>query len=88
MNNLLSQLLMKLAEKEVGEKELYAKIELLEILVFSIISVLDDNKINELTKKVEGVLAEVPQYKGEDAGLTIELLTRSINRFTTTSIKN
>ncbi|QTF07941.1 anti-adapter protein [Brenneria izadpanahii] len=88
MNNLLSQLLMKLAEKEVGEKELHAKVELLEILVFSIISVLDDNKINELTKKVESVLAEVSQHKDEDTCLTLELLTRGINRFTTTSIRN
>ncbi|MEC5320705.1 sigma-S stabilization anti-adapter protein IraP [Brenneria populi subsp. brevivirga] len=88
MNNLLSQLLMKLAEKEVGEKELNAKIELLETLVFSIISMLDDNQINELTKRVECVLAEEPQRGGDDACLTIELLTRSINRFTTTSIRN
>lgn len=88
MNNLLSQLLMKLAEKEVGEKELSAKIELLEILVFSIISMLDDEQINELTKKVECVLAEAPLHRGDDTCLTIELLNRSINRFTITSIRN
>ncbi|MCG8709208.1 anti-adapter protein [Brenneria sp. 4F2] len=88
MNNLLSQLLMKLAEKEVGEKELNAKVELLEVLVFSIISMLDDNQINELTKKVECVLADTPLSRGDDTCLTVELLTRSINRFTTTSIRN
>ncbi|RLM22264.1 anti-adapter protein [Brenneria alni] len=88
MNNLLSQLLIRLAEKEVGEKELHAKIESLEMLVFAIVSMLDDNEMNTLTKKVEGVLAEVTQSKGEDTYLAVELLTRNINRFTTTSLRN
>lgn len=88
MNNLLSQLLMKMAEKEVGEKELHAKLELLEIVIFSFISMLDDNKINELTEKVERALAETPQYKDGDTCLTVESLTRSINRFLTTSFRN
>ncbi|MCL2897110.1 sigma-S stabilization anti-adapter protein IraP [Brenneria tiliae] len=88
MNSLLSQLLIRLAEKEVGEKELHAKIESLEMLVFAIVSMLDDNKINELATKVKGVLAETTQRKGEDAYLAAELLSRNINRLMTTSLRN
>ncbi|MBJ7220375.1 MULTISPECIES: sigma-S stabilization anti-adapter protein IraP [unclassified Brenneria] len=88
MNSLLYQLLIRLAEKEVGEKELHAKIESLEMLVVAIVSMLDDEKINELTKKVQGVLAEATQSKGEDFCLAAELLTRNINRITSISIRD
>lgn len=76
MNNILSHLLIKLAEKEVGEKALNAKIESLEMLISAIVSTLDDSKINELNRKIEGVVADASQRKDEHNYLALELLAK------------
>ncbi|MGI8489333.1 anti-adapter protein IraP [Pectobacterium sp. S5] len=87
MNNILSHLLIKLAEKEVGEKALNAKIESLEMLIFAIVSTLDDSKINELNRKIEGVVADASQRKDDHNCLAFELLAKNINRMTTVSLR-
>ncbi|MBA0189851.1 anti-adapter protein IraP [Pectobacterium odoriferum] len=87
MNNILSHLLIKLAEKEVGEKALNAKIESLEMLISAIVSTLDDSKINELNRKIEGVVADASQRKDEHNCLALELLARNINRITTVPLR-
>ncbi|AIA71697.1 conserved hypothetical protein [Pectobacterium atrosepticum SCRI1043] len=87
MNNILSHLLIKLAEKEVGEKALNAKIESLEMLISAIVSTFDDGKINELNKKIEGVVADASQRKDEHNYLAFELLEKNINRITTVSLR-
>ncbi|MBA0167299.1 anti-adapter protein IraP [Pectobacterium sp. CFBP8739] len=87
MNNILSHLLIKLAEKEVGEKALNAKIESLEMLISAIVSTLDDSKINELNKKIEGVVADASQRKDDYNSLAFELLAKNINRITTVSLR-
>ncbi|WCG84471.1 anti-adapter protein IraP [Pectobacterium sp. A5351] len=85
MNNILSHLLIKLAEKEAGEKALSAKIESLEMLISAIVLTFDDGKINELNKKIEGVVADAYQRKDGYDYLAFELLTKNINRITTVS---
>ncbi|MEH2920970.1 anti-adapter protein IraP [Samsonia erythrinae] len=85
MNNILSHLLMKLAEKEVGEKELNAKIDSLEILISAIVSTLDEGKLNELNKKIESVVADASLRGGECNGLAVELLAENLNRIETVS---
>ncbi|WP_233964331.1 anti-adapter protein IraP [Pectobacterium versatile] len=87
MNNILSHLLIKLAEKEVGEKALNAKIESLEMLISAIVSTLDDSKINELNRKIEGVVADASQRKDEYNYLALELLAKNINRITTVPLR-
>ncbi|WP_224554975.1 anti-adapter protein IraP [Pectobacterium versatile] len=87
MNNILSHILIKLAEKEAGEKALNAKIESLEMLISAIVSTLDDNKINELNKKIEGVAADASQRKDERNYLAFELLMKNINRIKTVSLR-
>ncbi|MBS4429231.1 anti-adapter protein IraP [Pectobacterium punjabense] len=87
MNNILSHLFIKLAEKEVGEKALNAKIESLEMLISAIVSTLDDGKINELNRKIEGVVADASQRKDECNCLAFELLAKNINRITTVSLR-
>ncbi|MFJ5485648.1 anti-adapter protein IraP [Pectobacterium actinidiae] len=87
MNNILSHLLIKLAEKEVGEKALNAKIESLEMLISAIVSTLDDSKINELNKKIEGVVADASLQKDKHNYLALELLAKNINRITTVPLR-
>ncbi|MEH6369263.1 anti-adapter protein IraP [Pectobacterium carotovorum] len=87
MNNILSHLLIKLAEKEVGEKALNAKIESLEMLISAIVSTLDDSKINELNRKIEGVVADASQRQDEHNCLALELLAKNINRITTVPLR-
>ncbi|MFP9470022.1 anti-adapter protein IraP [Pectobacterium brasiliense] len=87
MNNILSHLLIKLAEKEVGEKALNAKIESLEMLISAIVSTLDDSKLNELNRKIEGVVADASQRQDEHNYLALELLAKNINRITTVSLR-
>ncbi|MEQ9968189.1 anti-adapter protein IraP [Pectobacterium carotovorum] len=87
MNNILSHLLIKLAEKEVGEKALNAKIESLEMLISAIVSTLDDSKINELNRKIEGVVADASQRKDEHNYLALKLLAKNINRITTVPLR-
>ncbi|PWC22104.1 anti-adapter protein [Brenneria roseae subsp. roseae] len=88
MNNILSHLLIKLAEKEIGEKELSAKVKSLEILVSAIISTLDDEKLNELARKIESELAKETQRAAEYGCLADELLIRNINSITTLSLRD
>ncbi|PWC14348.1 anti-adapter protein [Brenneria roseae subsp. americana] len=88
MNNILSHLLIKLAEKEIGEKELSAKVKSLEILVSAIISTLDDEKLNELARKIESELAKETQRAAEHGCLADELLIRNINSITTFSLRD
>lgn len=88
MNNILSHLLIKLAEKEIGEKELHAKIKSLEILVSAIISTLDDSKLNTLANRIERELAEETKRTGEFECLADELLMRNINLITTHSLRD
>ncbi|MFC3395119.1 sigma-S stabilization anti-adapter protein IraP [Brenneria rubrifaciens] len=88
MNNILSHLLIKLAEKEIGEKELHAKIKSLEILVSAIISTLDDDKLNDLSRRVESELAEETQRAAEYGCLADELLARNINLITNFSLRD
>ncbi|GKW41410.1 anti-adapter protein IraP [Pectobacterium parvum] len=87
MNNILSHLLIKLAEKEVGEKALNAKIESLEMLISAIVSTLDDSKINELNEKIKDVVADASQQKDEYSYLAFELLAKNINRITTVPLR-
>ncbi|KHN52702.1 anti-adapter protein IraP [Pectobacterium fontis] len=87
MNNILSHLLVKLAEKEVGEKALNAKIESLEMLISAMILTLDDSKINELSRKIEDVVAGASQRKDENNYLAFELLAKNINRITAVSLR-
>ncbi|MBA5203051.1 anti-adapter protein IraP [Pectobacterium aroidearum] len=87
MNNILSHLLIKLAEKEVGEKALNAKIESLEMLISAIVSTFDDSKINELNRKIEGAVADASQRKDDRNSLAFELLAKNINRITTVSLR-
>lgn len=87
MNNILSHLLIKLAEKEVGEKALNAKIESLEMLISAIVSTFDDSKINELNRKIEGVVADASLRDDEHNSLAFELLAKNINRITTVSLR-
>lgn len=87
MNNILSHLLIKLAEKEVGEKALNAKIESLEMLISAIVSTFDDSKINELSKRIEGVVADASQRNDDHNSLAFELLAKNINRITTVSLR-
>ncbi|WP_409306184.1 sigma-S stabilization anti-adapter protein IraP [Pectobacterium sp. B1J-3] len=88
MNNILSHLLIKLAEKEIKEKELDAKIKSLETLVFTIVSTLDDDKLSALAKRMKSELGKDTQCAMDHGYLADELLSRNINLSTTLSLRD
>ncbi len=53
MNTLLSQLLIKLAQKEADEKRLQTRIASLEMLVSAVISTMDDHKLIKLKGEID-----------------------------------
>ncbi|MEH0873715.1 anti-adapter protein [Pectobacterium cacticida] len=87
MKTILSHLLIKLAEKEVGEKALNAKVESLEMLISAIVSTFDESKIKELNRKIEGVAADTSLWKDEHNHLAFELLAKNISRISTNSLR-
>lgn len=53
MNTLLSQLLIKLAQKEADEKRLQTRVASLEMLVSAVISTMDDHKLIKLKDEID-----------------------------------
>ncbi|MGL9722157.1 sigma-S stabilization anti-adapter protein IraP [Symbiopectobacterium sp.] len=53
MNTLLSQLLIKLAQKEADEKRLQTRVSSLEMLVSAVISTMDDHKLIKLKGEID-----------------------------------
>ncbi|MCW2480078.1 anti-adapter protein IraP [Candidatus Symbiopectobacterium sp. NZEC135] len=53
MNTLLSQLLIKLAQKEADEKRLQTRVASLEMLVSAVISTMDDHKLIKLKGEID-----------------------------------
>ncbi|KAA8996611.1 anti-adapter protein [Affinibrenneria salicis] len=87
MNNLLSQLLLNLAEKEAAEKELHAKVESLEVLVAAIISTLSREKSAEVIEKIESALADIARNNGGAMKSDLELLSHNIARITSVATR-
>lgn len=58
MNNLLSELLIKLAQKEADEKRLQSRIASLEMLISAMISTLDDHKLIKLKGEIDQLMAQ------------------------------
>lgn len=58
MNNLLSELLIKLAQKEADERRLQSRIASLEMLISAVISTLDDHKLIKLKSEIDQLMAQ------------------------------
>ncbi len=82
MNNLLSQLLINLAQKEVAEKELHASVESLEILVAALIASLSRKKSSELINSIETALEKMRNNGDVTFKSDLELLSNNIARIT------
>jgi|GEM_PF-26488 hypothetical protein len=82
MNNLLSQLLINLAQKEVAEKELHASVESLEILVAALIASLSRKKSSELINSIETALEKMRNNDDVTFKSDLELLSNNIARIT------
>ncbi|EBG8060198.1 anti-adapter protein IraP [Salmonella enterica subsp. enterica] len=71
MKNLISELLLKLAQKEEESKELVAQVEALEIIVTAMLRNMAQNEQEMLIRQVEGALegvkpdASVPDHDTE-----------------------
>lgn len=59
MKNLISELLVKLAEKEEESKEFIAQIEALEIVVTAMLRRMEQNDREAIISNIEGALQEV-----------------------------
>ncbi len=82
MNNLLSQLLINLAQKEVAEKELHATVESLEILVAALIASLSRKKSGELINSIETALEKMRNSEDVSIRSDLDLLRSNIARIT------
>lgn len=82
MNNLLSQLLINLAQKEVAEKELHATVESLEILVAALIASLGRKKSGELINSIETALEKMRNSEEVSIKSDLDLLSSNIARIT------
>ncbi|WP_074013879.1 anti-adapter protein IraP [Candidatus Sodalis sp. SoCistrobi] len=82
MNSLLSQLLIRLAQKEAAEKELLALVQSLEILVAALISSLTPDKLNELVGSIDVAMKNLPRNLETGHSSDIELLNNNITRIT------
>ncbi|MBT9431225.1 anti-adapter protein [Candidatus Sodalis endolongispinus] len=82
MNSLLSQLLIRLAQKEAAEKELHALVQSLEILVAALISSLTPDKLNELVGSIDVAMKNLPCNLETGHSSDIELLNNNITRIT------
>ncbi|MEA9393272.1 sigma-S stabilization anti-adapter protein IraP [Acerihabitans sp. TG2] len=82
MNNLLSQLLITLAQKEASEKDLHAMVESLEIVVAALISSLGREKTTEIVGLVDTALQEMRQRSDVSYRADIDLLSNNIARIT------
>lgn len=77
MNTLLSQLLIKLAQKEAEEKRLQTRVASLEMLVSAVISTMDDHKLIKLKGEIDLLLKRETMPVGERDG--VYLLLRNIS---------
>ncbi|WP_406706985.1 anti-adapter protein IraP [Sodalis sp.] len=82
MNSLLSQLLIRLAQKEAAEKELLALVQSLEILVAALISSLSPDKLNELVGSIDMAMKNLPRNLEAGHNADIDLLNNNITRIT------
>lgn len=82
MNSLLSQLLIRLAQKEAAEKDLHALVESLEILVAALITALPPEKVNELVNSIDQAMKNLPDGQEAAYSSDIELLNTNIARIT------
>ncbi|MFT8211134.1 MAG: sigma-S stabilization anti-adapter protein IraP [Symbiopectobacterium sp.] len=77
MNTLLSQLLIKLAQKEADEKRLQTRVASLEMLVSAIISTMDDHKLINLKSEIDMLVRREAMPAGEKDD--VYLLLRNIS---------
>lgn len=77
MNTLLSQLLIKLAQKEADEKRLQTRVASLEMLVSAVISTMDDHKLIKLKGEIDLRVKRETMPVGETDG--VYLLLRNIS---------
>lgn len=78
MNTLLSQLLIKLAQKEADEKRLQTRVASLEMLVSAVISTMDDHKLIKLKGEIDHLVKRETMPVGERDD--VYLLLRNISR--------
>ncbi|QZN94376.1 anti-adapter protein IraP [Symbiopectobacterium purcellii] len=77
MNTLLSQLLIKLAQKEADEKRLQTRVASLEMLVSAVISTMDDHKLIKLKGEIDLLVRRETMPVGERDD--VYLLLRNIS---------
>lgn len=77
MNTLLSQLLIKLAQKEAEEKRLQTRVTSLEMLVSAVISTIDDHKLIKLKGEIDLLVKRETMSVGERDG--VYLLLKNIS---------
>ncbi len=65
MNTLLSQLLIKLAQKEADEKRLQSRVASLEMLVSAVISTMDDHNLIKLKREIDLLITREAMASGE-----------------------
>ncbi len=82
MNNLLSSLLVKLAQRDVADKDLYAMVESLDIIAAAMLDSLPEEQGRRVTALIDSALqrqeeSSQPHYKSD-----LDLLAGHIHRVT------
>jgi hypothetical protein len=80
MKQLIAELLVKLAEKEAGAKELVAQVEALEIVVTALLRKLGDDQRQELNRGItEALTTAADGASEEDASLLHGYIDKLLN---------
>lgn len=79
MKNLIAELLVKLAEKEVESEEQAARLHALEIVVTSLINRMNSSELNDLTCGIKDDIARV-MFKSDNVAQNPELLQLHVQR--------
>lgn len=79
MKNLIAELLVKLAEKEVESEDQAARLHALEIVVSSLIYRMNSSELNALTSSIKDDIARV-MFKNDNLTQNPELLQQHVQR--------